>query len=90
MSETVIHKAVAAARGGTNPTVIARLRSGWAVAGLTQVIEGATVIIYDDGTTEIRPPLQSKTAKTGRNPKATTPKVIKPATKPSTTTKTKR
>lgn len=40
MSETAIHRAVAAARAGTNPTVIARLRSGWAVAGLTQVIDG--------------------------------------------------
>ncbi|MBS1713580.1 MAG: hypothetical protein JST30_04515 [Armatimonadetes bacterium] len=55
-----------------------------------RVIEGATVIIYDDGTTEIRPPVKSKTAKTVKAAKAAAPKAIKPATKPSTTTKIKR
>ena len=47
MSETLIHRGVAAARAGTNPTVIARLRSGWAVAGLTQVIDGYCLLLPD-------------------------------------------
>ena len=47
MSETLIHKGVAAARAGTNPTVIARMRSGWAVAGLTQVIDGYCLLLPD-------------------------------------------
>ena len=42
-----------------------------------RVIEGATVIIYEDGTTEIRPPAKSKTAK---SPKAKVTKTTKPKT----------
>jgi diadenosine tetraphosphate (Ap4A) HIT family hydrolase len=47
MSETLIHRGVAQARAGTNPTVIARLRSGWAVAGLTQVVDGYCLLLPD-------------------------------------------
>jgi diadenosine tetraphosphate (Ap4A) HIT family hydrolase len=47
MSETMIHTGVAAARAGTNPSVIARLRSGWVVAGLTRVIEGYCLLLPD-------------------------------------------
>lgn len=47
MNETLIHKGVAEARAGANPTVIARLRSGWAVAGLTQVIDGYCLLLPD-------------------------------------------
>jgi len=47
MNDTLIHRGVAAARAGTNPTVIARLRSGWAVAGLTQVIDGYCLLLPD-------------------------------------------
>jgi len=32
-TETAIHQRVAACRAGADPTVIARLRSGWAVLG---------------------------------------------------------
>ena len=47
MSETMIHRGVAQARAGSNPTVIARMRSGWAVAGLTQVVDGYCLLLPD-------------------------------------------
>jgi diadenosine tetraphosphate (Ap4A) HIT family hydrolase len=47
MAETLIHRRVAAARAGTNPSVIARLRSGWAVVGDVQVVHGYCLLLPD-------------------------------------------
>lgn len=47
MAETLIHRGVAEARAGTNPTVIARLRSGWLVAGFQQVVAGYCLLLTD-------------------------------------------
>lgn len=44
---TLIHQRVEAARRGTNPTVIARLRSGWAVLGDVQVVRGYSLLLPD-------------------------------------------
>lgn len=38
---------IGAARQGTNPTVIGRMRSGWAVMGDTQHLPGYCVLIHD-------------------------------------------
>lgn len=47
MSETLIHRRVAEARRGTNPAVIARVRSGWAVAGDREVVAGYCLLLPD-------------------------------------------
>jgi diadenosine tetraphosphate (Ap4A) HIT family hydrolase len=47
MPETLIHRGVAEARAGTNPTVIARVRSGWVVAGNQQVVAGYCLLLPD-------------------------------------------
>ncbi len=47
MSQTIIHQRVAAARDGANPTVIARMRSGWAVMGDPQVVPGYCLLVPD-------------------------------------------
>lgn len=47
MSDTLIHQRVAAARGGTNPAVIARMQSGWAVVGDRQVVHGYCLLLPD-------------------------------------------
>ncbi len=47
MSETLIHQRVAEARNGTNPAVITRLRSGWAVVGDRQVVFGYCLLLPD-------------------------------------------
>ena len=47
MAETLIHERVAAARAGTNPTVITRLRSGWAVLGDSQLPLGYCLLLPD-------------------------------------------
>ena len=47
MSETLIHRRVAAARAGTNPFVIARLPSGWAVVGDVEVVHGYCLLLPD-------------------------------------------
>ena len=44
---TLIHKRVDAARHGDNPTVIARLKSGWAVLGDVQFLEGYSLLLPD-------------------------------------------
>jgi diadenosine tetraphosphate (Ap4A) HIT family hydrolase len=44
---TLVHQRVAAARQGTNPTVIARMRSGWAVLGDVQVVRGDSLLLPD-------------------------------------------
>lgn len=47
MQDTIIHRRVAAAREGTNPAVIARMRSGWAVMGDHQVVRGYCLLLPD-------------------------------------------
>jgi diadenosine tetraphosphate (Ap4A) HIT family hydrolase len=44
---TMIHRRVAAARAGTNPTVICRVLSGWAVMGDVQYLRGYTLLLPD-------------------------------------------
>jgi diadenosine tetraphosphate (Ap4A) HIT family hydrolase len=44
---TAIHRRVAACRAGTDPTVIARLASGWAVMGDPQVLAGYCLLLPD-------------------------------------------
>lgn len=44
---TAIHRRVAALRAGADPTVLARLPSGWAVMGDPQVIEGYCLLLPD-------------------------------------------
>jgi diadenosine tetraphosphate (Ap4A) HIT family hydrolase len=44
---TAIHKLVEACRGGSDPTVIARLPSGWAVMGQRQVLVGYCLLLPD-------------------------------------------
>lgn len=45
--ETLIHERVAQAREGENPTVIGRLRSGWAVLGDSQLPLGYCLLLPD-------------------------------------------
>ncbi len=44
---TLIHRRVDAANRGENPTVIARLKSGWAVIGDVQFLEGYCLLLPD-------------------------------------------
>ena len=44
---TAIHRRVAACRAGSEPTVIARLASGWAVLGDPQVLRGYCLLLPD-------------------------------------------
>ena len=44
---TAIHRMVEEARAGTNPRVIARLSSGWAVLGERQVLPGYALLLPD-------------------------------------------
>ena len=44
---TAIHRRVAACRAGTDPTLIARLASGWAVMGDPQVLSGYCLLLPD-------------------------------------------
>ena len=44
---TLIHERVQQARDGNNPTVIARLRSGWAVLGDAQFLRGYCLLLPD-------------------------------------------
>lgn len=45
--ETAIHRRVAACRAGADPTLVARLGSGWAVLGDPQVLEGYCLLLPD-------------------------------------------
>ena len=45
--ETAIHRRVEACRAGADPTMIARLRSGWAVIGDPQVLPGYCLLLPD-------------------------------------------
>ena len=47
MSETAIHRRVAALREGRDPTFLARLRSGWAVLGEQQFLRGYCLLLPD-------------------------------------------
>jgi len=44
---TAIHRRVAACRSGEDPTLIARLRTGWAVMGDPQVLRGYCLLLPD-------------------------------------------
>ena len=44
---TAIHAQVSAARAGTNPRVVARLSSGWAVFGERQFVRGYALLLPD-------------------------------------------
>lgn len=44
---TLIHERVAAARQGTNPTVICRVTSGWVVLGDVQFLPGYSLLLPD-------------------------------------------
>jgi diadenosine tetraphosphate (Ap4A) HIT family hydrolase len=44
---TAIHRRVAVCRDGTDPTMIARMRSGWAVLGDPQVLPGYCLLLPD-------------------------------------------
>jgi diadenosine tetraphosphate (Ap4A) HIT family hydrolase len=44
---TAIHRRVAACREGSDPTLIARLPSGWAVMGDPQVLDGYCLLLPD-------------------------------------------
>lgn len=45
--ETAIHRRVAALRAGSDPTLIARLASGWAVFGERQFLRGYALLLPD-------------------------------------------
>ncbi len=45
--ESVIHQRVAAARAGTNPTVICRVASGWVVLCDMQYLQGYSLLLPD-------------------------------------------
>jgi diadenosine tetraphosphate (Ap4A) HIT family hydrolase len=44
---TLIHERVAAARAGTNPTVVSRVASGWVVLGDSQLPLGYSLLLPD-------------------------------------------
>jgi diadenosine tetraphosphate (Ap4A) HIT family hydrolase len=44
---TLIHERVTAAQSGTNPTVICRMTSGWAVMCDVQFLRGYTILLSD-------------------------------------------
>ena len=44
---TAIHRDVAAARAGSEPRVLARLPSGWAVFGAQQFVRGYLLLLPD-------------------------------------------
>lgn len=45
--DTLVHRRVEEARIGTNPAVIARMDSGWAVLGDKQVVRGYSLLLPD-------------------------------------------
>jgi diadenosine tetraphosphate (Ap4A) HIT family hydrolase len=47
MVSTAIHRRVTALQAGQDPTLIARLASGWAVFGERQVLRGYTLLLPD-------------------------------------------
>ena len=60
-TDTAIHRRVEACRAGADPTMIARLRSGWAVLGDPQVLPGYCLLLPDPVVPHLNalePPLQ--------------------------------
>ena len=47
MNDTAIHRRVAACRAGTDPTLICRMPTGWAVMGDPQVLRGYCLLLPD-------------------------------------------
>jgi len=47
MNDTAIHRRVAACRAGTDPTIICRMATGWAVMGDPQVLRGYCLLLPD-------------------------------------------
>lgn len=47
MNETAIHRRVAACRAGTDPALICRMQTGWAVMGDPQVLRGYCLLLPD-------------------------------------------
>jgi diadenosine tetraphosphate (Ap4A) HIT family hydrolase len=47
MSDTAIHRRVAACRAGADPTLIGRMATGWAVMGDPQVLRGYCLLLPD-------------------------------------------
>jgi diadenosine tetraphosphate (Ap4A) HIT family hydrolase len=47
MNDTAIHRRVAACRAGTDPTIICRMTTGWAVMGDPQVLRGYCLLLPD-------------------------------------------
>lgn len=50
---TLIHQRVEEARAGTNPTVIARVPSGWVVIGDVQFLRGYSLLLADPVVSDI-------------------------------------
>ena len=50
---TLIHQRVEAARAGTNPTVISRMPSGWAVLGDVQFLRGYALLLADPAAPDL-------------------------------------
>jgi diadenosine tetraphosphate (Ap4A) HIT family hydrolase len=50
---TLIHERVESARAGTNPTVITRMASGWAVLGDVQFLRGYSLLLADPVVADI-------------------------------------
>ena len=51
---TAIHRRVAACRAGADPTLVARLDSGWVVMGDPQVITGYCLLLPDPVDTALQ------------------------------------
>jgi diadenosine tetraphosphate (Ap4A) HIT family hydrolase len=61
--ETMVHRRVEEARKGTNPTVIARMDSGWAVLGDKQVVRGYSLLLPDpvvSGLNDLNPDARTR------------------------------
>lgn len=62
-TDTLIHRRVTAAREGTNPAVITRMPSGWAVVGDRQVVHGYCLLLPDPVVPDLNalePPARSR------------------------------
>ena len=60
---TAIHRRVLACRAGTDPTLVARMPSGWAVMGDPQVLRGYCLLLPDPVVSHLNEmPLQAQSA----------------------------
>ena len=66
LTTTAIHRRVAALRAGADPTVLARLTSGWAVLGDPQVIPGYCLLLPDPVVPHLNAGTTTTTTKTIR------------------------